>query len=1243
MKTRGSIRVLAYLLICCLSMSLIPVFPDSKTYAQTQLAAAETTAEPGFIVPVVSLTEVPAGYIGIYTKADLNNIRDNLSGKYILMNDIVFTQADFSTEGDYYNEGKGWAPVGKINYPFTGVLDGNGFRIDGLFIMQKGVASGQFALIAQNSGTVKNLKITNVHFEVTEATGGISVAAIAAINHNSGRIDNCISTGAISAESTGTSCVAGGIVGLSVGGVNDCGNYSDITSSEYAGGISGRNHDEGEGAGVVSGSYNIGNVSGDFYAGGITGYGDGDNTDRFSVSDSFNKGDVCSSTTGGWRSVYIGGIIGYSNKQSVIRCFNAGSVYSKKDSQGISNATVLAGGIAGAGNSVIRDCYNIGSIQNVSQGEGTAAAGIACGGLDFIAVYNAGRVSDLNNRCYPIVSTQSTPRTISGAYYNSGLGPYPTGSKGTPLTSTQMQNSSSYPVFSFGSTWLMNTATKLPMLVANPQGVITTIAFDQDSLLISKSGSKKLNVGFMPINACGEFAYKSGNNTIATVDTSGVVHAVNYGLTSITVTDKYSGKSAVCIVNVVQGISTLRITGDSSIEVAESVNLTSQIEPADAVYTDIAWSSSNPKVATVDSMGNVTGVSGGIATIYASAIVGLAEAEKVPFIMTVIRHPSDVVLSSESETIAVGEGIQITATVLPGDTSDKRVIWSTTDSNIASVNQEGQVTAISRGIATITATTVDGAVEASCEVECMQRVEAAWIHYQGLPVAEYTMQQGGSLQLTSIVEPDNANNQSVTWYNSNPSVITVDGTGFVQANAEGVAIVTLVTDEGGRTDTCVIFVGAAQTGSLAIDSTALRDGEPVEYTQTELTVPALATFLSAQRVSLGYALVEPLPAALSKPQWSTSDPAIATVDKFGYVHVIGAGPITITAYATDSGRITSSKEVTIIRDYSITYVLNGGINASGAPATYAYATGCTLLKPARTGYTFGGWYEDTAFAGAPVTMISATDKGDKVLYAKWIPNTYTIKFNDNGITTGSMASLPMTYNVAKNLTANAFKKTGYSFLGWAKTSTGPVAYKDKASVKNLTATNKATVNLYAKWGAPITSAASYNYNSIKVSWAYAGGATSYKIYRATSSTGTYSLVKTATSTSRYWIDTGRVTGKTYYYKVYPVAGGTTYKFSTYKYAKAIPSTPTATLSKSSSTSIKVSWTGIAGATKYQIYRATSSTGTYSLVYTASSTARYWVNTGRTPGKTYYYKVRAYHLEGMTNVYGGYSAVKYLKL
>jgi uncharacterized repeat protein (TIGR02543 family) len=324
---------------------------------------------------------------------------------------------------------------------------------------------------------------------------------------------------------------------------------------------------------------------------------------------------------------------------------------------------------------------------------------------------------------------------------------------------------------------------------------------------------------------------------------------------------------------------------------------------------------------------------------------------------------------------------------------------------------------------------------------------------------------------------------------------------------------------------------------------------------------------------------------------------------------------------------------------TVTFNSDGGTIVENKTVICGQTIGA-VAPPTKTGYTFNGWVDADS---KKIDLETQTmPKADYMLTATWLPIDYTVNFNVSG-GTGTMAALPMSYDVAKNLSANTFKKDGYAFMGWAKSATGSVVYKNLASVKNLTTTNGKTVTLYAKWGAPILSAATYKYNSIKISWVAAGGATSYKIYRATSSTGTYSLVYTASSTARYYVNTGLVTGKTYYYKVSVVAGGKTYHHSTYKYAKAVPTTPTVALYKYSTTSIMVSWTGVSGATRYQIFRATSATGTYTYLHTALSTESFWTNTGLTAGRTYYYKVRAYHLEGTTKVYGSSSAVKYLKL
>ncbi len=151
--------------------------------------------------------------------------------------------------------------------------------------------------------------------------------------------------------------------------------------------------------------------------------------------------------------------------------------------------------------------------------------------------------------------------------------------------------------------------------------------------------------------------------------------------------------------------------------------------------------------------------------------------------------------------------------------------------------------------------------------------------------------------------------------------------------------------------------------------------------------------------------------------------------------------------------------------YTITYKLNGGKNNKNNPSNYYITTSnITLKNPTRTGYTFAGWYSDSKYK-TKVTTIKKGSTGNKTLYAKWTANTYTIKFNGNGSTSGKMSNQNnIKYNTSYKLTANAFKKKGYTFTGWNTKKDGSgKTYKNKESIKNLTSKNKATVTLYAQW------------------------------------------------------------------------------------------------------------------------------------------------------------------------------------
>ena len=132
----------------------------------------------------------------------------------------------------------------------------------------------------------------------------------------------------------------------------------------------------------------------------------------------------------------------------------------------------------------------------------------------------------------------------------------------------------------------------------------------------------------------------------------------------------------------------------------------------------------------------------------------------------------------------------------------------------------------------------------------------------------------------------------------------------------------------------------------------------------------------------------------------------------------------------------------------------------GSPASRP-STWINGSRNIRTGYSFTGWKTTSA---ATVDYAFGNVYQDETVYAGWNANSYTIKFNGNGATSGSTASMSMKYDETRNLTRNGFAFTGKTFLGWnTQADGGGKAYVDEQAVKNLTVTNGETVTLYAQW------------------------------------------------------------------------------------------------------------------------------------------------------------------------------------
>lgn len=239
-----------------------------------------------------------------------------------------------------------------------------------------------------------------------------------------------------------------------------------------------------------------------------------------------------------------------------------------------------------------------------------------------------------------------------------------------------------------------------------------------------------------------------------------------------------------------------------SLNVGETHFLSVNVLPEKATDKSLKWTSDNIDVAEVNSNGVVTAKKAGKATITVSSVSN-PEIEDVCEV-TVIQPAKSLQLNETSFTLIQDkDSKQLTATIKPNDTTDKTVLWSSSDENVAMVDDNGLVTAKKAGKATITATALSNEdATATCEVTVVQPVTGITLNETSL-----TMTQLGEMkQLVANVLPEDASNKEVKWTSSNAAVCSVSESGMVVATGYGEATVIATTVDGGFPASCVVNV-----------------------------------------------------------------------------------------------------------------------------------------------------------------------------------------------------------------------------------------------------------------------------------------------------------------------------------------------------------------------------------------------------------------------------------------------------
>lgn len=396
---------------------------------------------------------------------------------------------------------------------------------------------------------------------------------------------------------------------------------------------------------------------------------------------------------------------------------------------------------------------------------------------------------------------------------------------------------------------------------------------------------------------------------------------------------------------------------------------------------------------------------------------------------------SSIILSPNAKELIVGETFQLKARALPFD-ADCGYQWTSSDISVADVDDNGNVTAVSPGTASITAKADDGSEAAS---SCQVTVKPKPVERIVLSQTEKTLYTGEKFTLGAEVQPQDAADKTVKWSSSDPKVASVNSAGKVTALSQGRAVVTAKANDGsGIKASCNIIVSVRSYSiEYVLNGGRNHRDNPSEFSNTpvRLKAPARDGYLFAgwyadagfrsrvesvtqKRECRLYAKWQKI--ALSAPKLTSMKNPLGPTMTVDYSKVPGAAGyeisvspntgfsksstkrwetaaggktltglkkntvyyVRIRAYRWDSaGRKVYGTYSSKTKGYTVKYRLNKGKNNNANMISY-YNIKVPLKNPSRKGYRFKGWYTSKKYKKR-IKTIPKGKRANYTLYAKW--------------------------------------------------------------------------------------------------------------------------------------------------------------------------------------------------------------------------------------------------------------------
>lgn len=386
-------------------------------------------------------------------------------------------------------------------------------------------------------------------------------------------------------------------------------------------------------------------------------------------------------------------------------------------------------------------------------------------------------------------------------------------------------------------------------IVAGSAAVESVAINEGETVTMFKGETKQLTCTVNPLNASEKtvvWSVTEGDDVVSVNADTGEVTALRPGSATVTVTSRSDdAKSDSCTVTVREAVTAVRLDRNSLqltlTEDGKTATLTAAVEPEEATDRTVRWTAVPDGIVSVEN-GTVTALKAGTATVRAESVSNPGVYDECE--VTVISPVTQITLNhsvypAAPGTFEVGLDFVLSATVTPGDATDKRLTWSVSPENIVSLDAAtGTVTALKAGTATVTVSAADGfGASASCVITVSPATAA--VTKIVLNRESVNLYKGKSYRLTASVEPPNAAVKTVTWSLEGgdvPATISDDGLLSVNSNA-GTAMFTVKATAGndsGVTATCAVTVRTELIPAGALfDAVAVVTGKQ-NFTEDDL-------------------------------------------------------------------------------------------------------------------------------------------------------------------------------------------------------------------------------------------------------------------------------------------------------------------------------------------------------------------------------------------------------------------------